>query len=258
MADVKPEASNNASVPFALYPAIDVLDGACVRLLRGDYNAKTEYSQHPRSVAERWLTAGAQWLHVVDLNGAKSGLTDNFAAIQEVVEAALAVGARVQVGGGVRTYETLERWLNVGVTRCVVGTAALEPGWAAGAVNRFGSEAVVVGLDGRGGKIAVRGWLEQTDVTMVETAAQLAADGVAWALVTDVDKDGTLSGANLALATAVQDASGIRTIASGGVRDLTDVLAAREAGLAGAIAGKSLFDGTLDIRAALAALGTMA
>lgn len=240
--------------PFELYPAIDVLDGACVRLLRGDYDAKTEYSRHPREMAERWLEQGTKWLHVVDLNGAKSGSTENFEAIRGVVAAALEAGASVQVGGGIRTYDTLARWLEAGVTRCVIGTAALEPGWAEQAVKRFGGDAIVVGLDGRGGKLAVRGWVEQTDVTMVSVAQQLTAVGVRWSLVTDVDRDGTLEGANLALTAEVQEASGIFAIASGGIRNVADVLAARDAGLAGAIAGRSIYDGTLDVRAALEAL----
>ncbi len=242
------------AIPFHLYPSIDVLDGACVRLLRGDYDAKTEYGQNPAEMAKRWISAGAKWLHVVDLNGAKNGTTDNFDAIREVVSVAVAAGCNVQVGGGIRSYETLSRWLTAGVTRCVIGTAALDPEWAKGAVERFGSDAIVVGLDGRDGKIAVRGWLEQTDVTMVDMARRLADVGVRFALVTDVERDGAMTGANLALTQQVQRESGIHTIASGGIRSMEDVLAAQRAGLAGAIAGRSIYNGSLDVAKTIAEL----
>lgn len=239
---------------FDLIPAIDILGGVCVRLFQGDYAAKTEYSADPRAVAERWLEQGARWLHVVDLDGARSGAAVNAGVIAEVVRRAAEVSARVQVGGGIRDHDTIARWLDQGVARCVIGTAALDTAWMEEAVARFGAEALVAGLDGRAGKVAVRGWLEQTEADMTEVAARLAAVGVRWALVTDVERDGTLRGANVALAQEVQRRSGLRAIASGGVRSLDDVLAALRAGLAGAIAGRSLYDGTLDLRHALAAV----
>ncbi|WP_290588240.1 1-(5-phosphoribosyl)-5-[(5-phosphoribosylamino)methylideneamino]imidazole-4-carboxamide isomerase [Alicyclobacillus sp.] len=238
---------------FDLFPAIDILDGACVRLTRGDYEAKTEYSRDPAAMAVRWMDAGARWLHVVDLDGAKSGHPVNVDAVRAVVEAAASRGVRVQVGGGIRTEEAIEKWLAAGVARCVIGTAAMDRDFMAKAVARFGADALVAGLDGRGGKMAVRGWLDQTDVPLVAVARGLFEVGVRHALVTDVDRDGTLQGANLDLARAVQ-AEGLGAIASGGIRSLEDVLAARRAGLAGAIAGRSIYDGTLDLAAAFAAL----
>jgi len=240
--------------PFTLYPAIDVLGGACVRLFQGDYAQKTAYGDNPAHVATRWLSAGARWLHVVDLDAAKSGTSVNHDAIAAIVEQAQSVGASVQVGGGIRTHDAIAGWLNAGVTRCVIGTAARDVAWMAEAVSRFGSEALVVGLDGRGGRLAVNGWLEQTDVALVDIARQLADVGVRHALVTDVDRDGAMVGANLALASEIVSASGLQAIASGGVRNLADVLEAKRAGLAGAIAGRSLYDGTLDVSAALAAI----
>lgn len=245
----------NANQKFTLFPAIDVLNGKCVRLLRGDYSASTEYGQHPRRMAERWLDEGARFLHVVDLNGAKSGVPDNLPAIAGVVEAATAAGAQVQVGGGIRSLDTLDRWLSQGVTRCVVGTAALDRVWVEAAVRRFGPEALVIGLDGRGGMLAVNGWTEQTDVRLVDVARDLAELGVRHALVTDVDKDGTMQGPNLPLAQSIAG-QGLAAIASGGVRNLADVLAAKLAGLAGAIAGRAIYDGQLSVREALAALAT--
>lgn len=243
----------NTDAPFTLFPAIDVLGGKCVRLLRGDYAASTEYGQHPRRMAERWLSEGACFLHVVDLDGAKSGSPENLLAIAEVVDVATQVGAQVQVGGGIRSLDTLDRWLSQGVTRCVVGTAALDRAWVEAAVRQFGSEAVVVGLDGRGGMLAVNGWTEQTDVRLVDVARDLAALGIRHALVTDVERDGAMQGTNIALATSIAQ-QGLTAIASGGVRNLDDVIAAKQAGLAGAIAGRAIYDGHLDLRTALAAL----
>jgi phosphoribosylformimino-5-aminoimidazole carboxamide ribotide isomerase len=154
------------------------------------------------------------------------------------------------VGGGIRDYETLSQWLDLGVTRCVIGTAALDLKWMEGAVERFGADRLVVGLDGRDGKMAVHGWTEQTEVSLVSMAQQLFDVGVRYALVTDVARDGTLSGANIEIAKAIQ-ATGMQAIASGGVRSVDDVLAAKQAGLAGVIAGRSLYDGTLDLSEAI-------
>ncbi|MBX5435964.1 MAG: 1-(5-phosphoribosyl)-5-((5-phosphoribosylamino)methylideneamino)imidazole-4-carboxamide isomerase [Alicyclobacillaceae bacterium] len=251
---MRDQSQADGQAGFDLIPAIDILGGACVRLFKGDYAAKTEYAADPRVVAERWLEQGASWLHVVDLDGARSGSAVNAGVIGDVVRLASQAGARVQVGGGIRHHDAVARWLDHGVARCVIGTAALDTAWMEQAVARFGGDALVAGLDGRGGKVAVRGWLEQTEADMAEVAIRLAAVGVRWALVTDVDRDGTLGGANIALAQEVQRRSGLRAIASGGVRGVDDVLAALQAGLAGAIAGRSLYDGTLDLREALAAV----
>ncbi|GMA49661.1 1-(5-phosphoribosyl)-5-[(5-phosphoribosylamino) methylideneamino] imidazole-4-carboxamide isomerase [Alicyclobacillus contaminans] len=238
---------------FHLFPAIDILDGRCVRLLKGDYNQQTEYGDNPAAMAERWIQEGARWLHVVDLDAAKVGKPVNTAAISEVVRVARAAGVAVQVGGGIRDLDTLRRWLDLGVHRCVVGTAARQPDWVNQVVSSVGHDALVVGLDGRQGKLAVNGWLDQTEIPLVKLAEQLAAAGARHALVTDVDRDGTLQGANLVLTQAVQ-AAGLLSIASGGIRNLADVLAAKAAGLAGAIAGRAIYDGRLSVREAIAAL----
>jgi phosphoribosylformimino-5-aminoimidazole carboxamide ribotide isomerase len=236
---------------FQLYPAIDIHDGQCVRLLQGDYASSTVYGRSPRAMAERWLAAGATFLHVVDLDAAKVGTAVNREAIVEVLRAASEAGARVQVGGGIRDEAAIADWLDQGAARCVVGTAALDGEWVARMVDKFGAEAIVAGLDGRDGRLAVKGWLEQTDVELTDVAERLAAAGVRHALVTDVRRDGTLTGANLDLALTVQRRSGLRCIASGGIRHLSDVLAARDAGLAGAIVGRSLYDGTLNLAEAI-------
>jgi phosphoribosylformimino-5-aminoimidazole carboxamide ribotide isomerase len=238
---------------FQLFPAIDILGGRCVRLLRGDYGAGTEYYDKPVEAAVRWMEQGAEWLHVVDLDAAKSGSPENTEVIAAIVREAAARGVQVQVGGGIRTLETMQHWLDAGVARCVVGTAALDVEWVAAAVARFGSGSLVVGLDGRDGKLAVKGWLEQTETSILELARQLYEAGARYALVTDVERDGTLQGANLALARDVQEA-GLQAIASGGIRGIEDVLAARDAGLAGAVVGRSLYDGRLSLAEAFAVL----
>lgn len=242
------------TVRFELYPAIDILGGSCVRLHQGDYAEKTEYSKDPRQIAARWLSQGARWLHVVDLDAAKSGTMVNAQVISDIVQMAAEVGAKVQVGGGIRTHQALSNWLHQGVTRCVVGTAALDTVWMKEAVSQFGSESLIVGLDGREGKLAVKGWIEQTEILLNDIAMQLAEVGVKYALVTDVSRDGTLAGANLALASSIQNESGLAVLASGGIRHLDDVLAAQTAGLAGAIIGQSLYTGSLDLGAAVRAV----
>lgn len=238
---------------FTLFPAIDVLEGRCVRLFKGDYAAKTEYSQDPAGVAAKWCEQGATYLHVVDLDGAKAGAGVNGDVIGQIVATAADHGAKVEVGGGIRTSAAIDAWLSRGVARVVIGTASRNIALMQSFVEQFGADAIVAGLDGRDGKLAVDGWLEQTDTSIVELAKQLYEVGVRHALVTDVERDGTLGGANLELAQAVQ-ATGLGAIASGGIRDAADVLAAANAHLAGAVAGKSLYDGTLDLADVLAAL----
>ncbi|GMA62405.1 1-(5-phosphoribosyl)-5-[(5-phosphoribosylamino)methylideneamino]imidazole-4-carboxamide isomerase [Alicyclobacillus fastidiosus] len=231
---------------FTLLPAIDILEGRCVRLLKGDYAAKTEYSENPVEVAKTWCEQGAKFLHVVDLDGAKDGHGVNRDVIGEIVKLAAGYGAQVEVGGGIRTTDAIAAWLRRGVSRVVLGTASRNVEQMSAWVDEFGSERLVAGLDGRDGKLAVDGWIEQTNTSIVELAAQLHDVGVQHALVTDVEKDGTLSGANLALADAVQQV-GLGAIASGGIRDEEDVVAALKAGLSGAVVGKSLYDGQLDL-----------
>ncbi len=239
---------------FTIYPALDILQGACVRLVKGDYDSKTEYSPSPVDVALRWLSEGARFLHVVDLDGAKAGKSVNEQVVANIVSSAKQQGAHVQVGGGIRTYEAIERWLTLGVSRVVIGTAIQDELWVEGAIARFGSAAIVAGLDGRNGKLATNGWTLQTEVALPDLGAKLFALGIRNALVTDVERDGTLMGANLVLAKQVQAKSQLAVIASGGIRDVADMLAAKASGLAGAILGKSLYAGTIRLREALQAL----
>jgi phosphoribosylformimino-5-aminoimidazole carboxamide ribotide isomerase len=239
-------SANKVSSDFVLFPAIDILGGQCVRLHQGDYDAKTAYGDNPLDVAARWCEAGASFLHIVDLDGAKTGQSVNREMIQGIVRYASSRGVDVEIGGGIRTPETVEMWLEAGATRVVIGTASRDVKTMASWVKQFGTERLVAGLDGRHGKLAVEGWVAQTDVSLVELAEQLASVGVSYALVTDVERDGTLQGANLELALQIQ-ASGLKVIASGGIRDEGDVLEAQRLGLYGAVVGKSLYDGRLSL-----------
>ncbi|WAH35908.1 1-(5-phosphoribosyl)-5-[(5-phosphoribosylamino)methylideneamino]imidazole-4-carboxamide isomerase [Alicyclobacillus dauci] len=238
---------------FVLYPAIDILGGRCVRLFKGDYAAKTEYSEDPVAVARQWCESGATFLHVVDLDGAKQGQSVNRDVIEGIVEAAKSYGAQVEVGGGIRTSDAIEDWLACGVARVVIGTASRNVEQMAVWVSEFGADRLVAGLDGRDGKLAVDGWIEQTDTPILELAKALYEAGVRHALVTDVERDGTLSGANLDLAASVEGI-GLHAIASGGIRDEEDVIAAMQRGISGAVAGKSLYAGKLDLKRVLTRL----
>ena len=242
---------------FTLFPAIDLLSGAAVRLHQGDYEQKTVYDADPLAVAARFFAAKAQWLHVVDLDGAKSGTSENRDAIAAIVRLAGECGARVQVGGGIRDVEAVERWLELGVARCVIGTRASDLNFMQSLLQHVPADAVVAGLDGRDGKLATHGWVTQTEVSLVSLASQLATLGVRHAIVTDVLRDGTSSGPNLDLAAAIQT-TGIGAIASGGIRDAADVIAARSRGLAGAIAGRAIYTGGLDVASTLLALARQA
>lgn len=238
---------------FDIYPAIDLRHGRVVRLQWGDADRETAYGDAPAAVARRWLAAGATWLHVVNLDGAfAEAEDDNWAALAHVT----AVGAQVQFGGGLRTIADVARAFDAGVARVVLGTAALErPEMAAEAVARFGAARVAVGIDARGGLVRTRGWQTATAVTPIELARMMAAAHIQTAIYTDISRDGVLSGVNVADTAALAAASGLAVIASGGVCSLADVadLRARvSAGIAGVIIGRALYEGQVDLAAALA------
>lgn len=237
---------------FDIFPAIDLRRGRVVRLQLGDPDRETAYGDDPAAVARRWLAAGANWLHVVNLDGAFNEAGDeNWAALGNIA----VLGARVQFGGGLRTLAHVARAVDAGVTRVVLGTAALEtPELAAKAVARFGAARVAVGIDARDGLARTRGWQTATAVTPVELARSMAAAGIATAIYTDISRDGVLSGVNVADTAALAAASGLAVIASGGVRSLDDVAALRAragAGIAGVIIGRALYEGQVDLAAAL-------
>ena len=233
-----------------LYPAIDLKGGVCVRLRRGDMAAATVFNPDPADQARRFAAAGAEWLHVVDLDGAFAGKSMNRSA----VEASLAgVAIPCQLGGGIRDQAAIDGWLAAGIARVVLGTAALkDPGLVREACRRHPGR-IAVGIDARGGKVAVEGWAEVSNMDVLDLAARFADAGVAAIVFTDVDRDGIMEGANVAATARLAQASAIPVIASGGVSGLGDLAALKAAGAAGAIVGRALYDGGLDLAEALAA-----
>lgn len=232
-----------------IYPAIDLREGRCVRLVEGDFSRETTFDTDPAAVARRWADAGAEWLHVVDLDGAVAGQPVNLAAIEAICAA---VDLPIQLGGGLRSIENLERAFAAGISRTILGTVALQdPDLVASAVNRWGG-AIAVGLDARDGKLATRGWLDQSDALAVDVARALAGAGVQHFIFTDIRRDGTLAGPNLESLAELISAVDAEVIASGGVGRLADIEAAREAGAAGAIVGRALYDGRVDLTEAIA------
>jgi phosphoribosylformimino-5-aminoimidazole carboxamide ribotide isomerase len=231
---------------FVVYPAIDMRGGKVVRLAQGDLARQTVYGDDPAAIARRWLDQGAHWLHVVNLDGSfgQDGAA-NAAALEQIV----ATGARVQLGGGMRTLADIERVLELGVSRAIIGTAAVEnPDLVREAIARFGPKRVGGGIDARDGRVRVRGWLEDTGVDAVALAGQLRAAGVTTVVFTDVARDGIGAGVNVDATAALAQVTGLRVIASGGVASSADVRRVRAAGLAGVIVGRALYEGQVELR----------
>ncbi len=236
-----------------LYPAIDLKDGCCVRLLRGDMAAATVFSDDPAAQARRFVEAGCRWLHLVDLNGAFAGRPVNAAAVSAIVRAA---EVPVQLGGGIRDRATIERWLSEGVARVILGTAAVrDPDLVHEAARAYPGR-VAVGIDARAGRVAVSGWAEATEIGVEDLARRMADAGVAAIVYTDIDRDGALEGPNLAATAALARSVPVPVIASGGVSSLADLVALRECGapLDGVISGRALYDGRIDLAEAVAVL----
>ena len=233
-----------------LLPAIDLHQGQCVRLLRGDYDTAQVVAADPVETARAFEEQGAGWLHVVDLDGAKEGAPKNAELIAQVVER---TGLRVEVGGGIRNMATVDRYLELGAARVILGSAALrDPQFVAEAVKRYGKR-VAVGIDALGGKVAAEGWLEQSQVDYLELARRMEDLGVQYLICTDISQDGTLAGPNLTMLDQLNQAVSCHVVASGGVSSLLDIVNLYDLGLYGAIAGKALYTGALDLRAAIAA-----
>jgi phosphoribosylformimino-5-aminoimidazole carboxamide ribotide isomerase len=234
-----------------LYPAIDIRGGRCVRLLQGDYDQETVYGDDPVAVAKGYEAAGAPWVHVVDLDAARSGRPEN----RDVVAAvAAAVGVPVQSGGGVRSEAAAEALLSTGVRRVVIGTAALQDPPLVRRLAAAWPGRIAVGVDGRSGEAAVHGWTEGSGVSVLDAVARFEDAGVAAVIVTDIGRDGTLAGPDLDGLAAVLDRTVIDVIASGGVGSLDDLRALAGLGrLAGAIVGKALYEGVFTVEEAIAA-----
>ncbi len=225
-------------------PAIDIRAGRCVRLLQGDFSRETVYADDPVAVARHWASRGASWLHVVDLDGARAGEPVQLELVREIVRAV--PGVLVQAGGGVRSLDAIERLLDSGVTRVVIGTVVLEqPELVTQAIERFGTDRLVVAIDSRDGWVATRGWETLTPVRAEDVAQRVAAQGVRRVLATDIGRDGTLTRPNVELMARLA-AMGVLVIASGGVSRYEDLLAlARVPGVEAAIVGRALYEGQL-------------
>ena len=238
---------------FTIYPAIDLRAGYVVRLQEGDPNRKTTYSDDPANVAQNWLKAGAQWLHVVSLDGAfDENDSANQTALRDILDKASKFGARVQFGGGIRALKMVEDILDLGVSRVVLGTVAVEqPQLITDSVKNFGAEQIAVGIDARDGLVRVRGWQADSGIRATGLALQMRTRGVSTVIFTDIRRDGLGSGLNIESTRELADVSGLDVIASGGVHTLEDVIAARDAKLAGVIVGRALYEGTLDLKKAL-------
>ena len=235
-----------------LYPAIDLKDGQCVRLLRGEMSAATVFGDDPAAQAAKFQAAGCDWLHLVDLNGAFAGQPVNAAAVKAIL-AATSIPA--QLGGGIRDMATIEMWLTEGVARVILGTVAVEkPDLVRQAAYAFPGQ-IAVGIDARSGLVATKGWAQETTVHATDLARSFEDVGVAALIYTDIDRDGAMQGPNIAATEALARAVTIPVIASGGVSSLADLLALQATGvIAGAISGRALYDGAIDLSAALRAL----
>lgn len=235
-----------------LYPAIDLKDGNCVRLLRGEMEAATVFGTDPAAQARAFQEAGAEWLHLVDLNGAFAGTPVNGAAVEAILKA---ISIPAQLGGGIRDMATIEGWLDKGLARVILGTVAVEqPDLVREAAMAFPGR-IAVGIDARQGRVATRGWAEETNVMASDLALQFQDAGVAAIIYTDIDRDGAMQGPNIAATEALARAVTIPVIASGGVSSMDDLRALRNTRIiAGAISGRALYDGAIDLTEALAAL----
>jgi len=236
-----------------LYPAIDLKDGQAVRLLKGEMEKATVFNDDPAAQAMEFIEAGCEWLHLVDLNGAFAGEPVNAAPVEAILER---TKVPAQLGGGIRDMATIERWLSKGLARVILGTVAVDnPALVREAAGAFPGQ-VAVGIDARQGRVATKGWAEETDVLATDLARSFEDAGVAAIIYTDINRDGAMQGPNIEETAALANAVSIPVIASGGVSSIDDLKALKSCGapLNGAISGRALYDGALDLKQALAVL----
>ena len=231
-----------------VYPAIDIRGGQAVRLIEGDYNQETIFHADPVDAAIRWAESGAEWIHLVDLDGARDGVRTNSSTISRIRES---VPLKLELGGGLRTIEDVHAVADLGIERMIIGSAAISnPDLVTEAVDAYGDR-IAVGLDARDGKLAAHGWLNQTDVDAIDAAKRFTAVGVQHIIFTDIRRDGKLIGPNLEALQQMIDAVPAEIIASGGVGTIEDVAAIRDTGAAGVIIGAALYRGTVQLAQAL-------
>ena len=234
-----------------ILPAIDIKDGNCVRLFKGDFSTVEKVAADYLETAKSFEAAGAKWIHMVDLDGAKEGKPVNAKIYTDVAEK---TNLKVEVGGGIRNLETIQEYLNMGISRVILGSVALKnPELVSDAVEKFSSEKIVVGIDAVNEMVATEGWLESSDVNYIDLADKMIETGVKYFIFTDISKDGTLSGVNVQQLKKLADATygKCNIIASGGVHTMDDIVVCKEMGLYGTICGKSIYKGTLDLREAV-------
>ena len=234
-----------------IFPAIDIRGGKCVRLFKGDFQQETVFSDSPANMARKWQAQGAEYLHLVDLDGALAGSSQNLNAIEEILQA---VDIPTELGGGIRSMEQIDQLLAMGITRVILGSVAVKnPDLVREACAKYG-ERIVVGIDAKDGIVAVEGWGKSGNIGVIELAQKMKEAGVKTIIYTDISRDGTLSGVNVEATVKLAQESGVKIVASGGVKSLEDIKALKKqeaVGIEGVIAGKSIYMGTLDLAAAI-------
>lgn len=231
-----------------IFPAIDLYEGKAVRLLRGDYQNMTVYSENPLEIAKDFEACGAEFLHMVDLEGAKEGTAPNLPTIKKIVQN---THLFVEVGGGIRNMDVIDAYVSAGVSRVILGTAAVtDEAFLKQAIAAYG-EKIAVGADIKDGKVAIKGWTEQSDFTCMEFCQKMESLGVSTIICTDISKDGAMQGTNRELYRTLSDALSVNIIASGGVSTIDDVAALAEQNLYGAIIGKAYYTGAIDLKEAI-------
>lgn len=242
---------------FTVFPAVDILEGKCVRLLKGDYNFISTYYDDPLEPALMWEEAGSEWLHIIDLDGAKSGLPVNIGLIKSIVEK---TDLKIQIGGGIRSLETARTYIEAGVTRVIIGSKALShPKFAGELIRELGKDKVVVSVDGKDNKALSEGWLEDSGKTLIEITQELVTQGVENFIFTDTDKDGTLMGPNLEMALTLAEITPKGLITAGGIgkkEHVLEIAAKADKGLIGAVIGRALYTGEINLKDLLDKLST--
>ncbi len=233
---------------MTIYPAIDIIDGKCVRLVQGDYSQKTTFSDSPLDVAKKWRLMGGEFIHLVDLDGAKSGNTPNFELVTRIAKT---LDIPVEIGGGIRNMETVDKYLQNGVFRVIIGTAAVKnPEFVREAVEKY-DDRIAVGIDAKDGMAAISGWEDVSEAPALELAKRMRDYGVKSIIYTDIATDGMLGGPNIEAMREMKNNVDVEIIASGGVSSIDDVRKLKETGVEGAIIGKALYTGDIDLKLAI-------